>query len=60
MKTMFFNQSSMADVIFRVEGKSSMADVIFRVEGKSSMADVIFRVEVRTNNLHTYSIYKIL
>jgi hypothetical protein len=57
---MFFNQSSMADVIFRVEGKSSMADVIFRVEGKSSMADVIFRVEVRTNNLHTYSIYKIL
>jgi hypothetical protein len=50
----------MADVIFRVEGKSSMADVIFRVEGKSSMADVIFRVEVRTNNLHTYSIYKIL
>jgi hypothetical protein len=50
----------MADVIFRVEGKSSMADVIFRVEGKSSMADVIFRVEVRTNNLHTYSIDKIL
>jgi hypothetical protein len=45
VKTMFFNQSSMADVIFRVEGKSSMADVIFRVEGKSSMADVIFWVE---------------
>jgi hypothetical protein len=28
MKTMFFNQSSMADVIFRVEGKSYLGHLV--------------------------------